>query len=379
MARRGENIYKRKDGRWEGRYIRGRKKNGRPAYGYVYGCKYGEVKAKLLPLRQLYAGKQDAEYFRGTFGEFARAWLAEASCSAAKPLKPSTLALYASLLRTRLLPAFGARPLSSLTPEDIRTHIRFLSETELSANSIRNVLGLLSRIMQAAAAGNAIPVNPCAGVAFPRKELVPVAALRLREQEKLERAAAKDKDGLAVQLALYAGLRIGEICALKWEDIDLEAGVIHVRRTLQRIAVEGGARKTALVFGAPKSIYSRRDVPMAEPLRRALASQDRTRGTGEHVIACKDGFAEPRTVRCRFAKLIKRAGLDPVRFHTLRHTFATRSIEKGTDITALSRLLGHASVKMTLDVYTDATPESMAAAVHRLDSLYGPEAVAGAG
>jgi integrase len=140
--------------------------------------------------------------------------------------------------------------------------------------------------------------------------------------------------------------------------------------------VEDGSAKTELVFGVPKSVYSRRDLPMARPLQTVLKMWSREHREGEYVITCKGSYAEPRTVRYRFMRLLKKAGLNPVRFHSLRHTFATRSLERGASITSLSRLLGHASVKMTLDVYTDATPESMAAAVHGLDNLYGPGPIA---
>ncbi|MDR1068917.1 MAG: site-specific integrase [Clostridiales Family XIII bacterium] len=373
MAKRGENIYKRKDGRWEGRYVKDKKKNGKLIYGYIYGDRYGEVRESVLTFKHLGPGQQDEiDGFRGTFAEFAEIWLNAVATSAVNPLKPSTLAFYTGLMRTHLLPAFGPYALDSLTRDDVRVYADALFKTKISVNSARNVLGLFNRIMKAATDGMAF-INPCNGVSFPQKDTVPVAALRLPEQRKLEKAAARDKFGLAVPIALYTGMRIGEICALRWDAVDFDAGMIQVTSTLQRIAVGEGGRKTKLVFGAPKSVYSRRSIPLAPSLKRRLEAQRAERPDDEYVITCKGSFAEPRALRYRFGRLVKKAGLGSIRFHDLRHTFATRCIETGIDITTLSRLLGHSSVKMTLDVYTDATPERKAAAMRRLDKLYPAE------
>jgi integrase len=282
--------------------------------------------------------------------------------------KPSTLAFYDALLRTHLLPAFGKRPLRSVTREDVASFFESLLETNMGINSVRNVTGLLCRIMKAAVSGNTLACNPCDGMAQPKRETIPVSALRLREQRKLEGEAVRDRDGLAVLLALYTGMRIGEICALKWEDVDLAAGLVYVRRTLQRVRAENGPRKTETVFGSPKSVRSRRSIPLASSLIEFLKEAECER-TGEYVISRGKGFAEPRAVRYRFGRILRKAGIPHMRFHVLRHTFATRCMETGANITTLSRLLGHASVKMTLDVYTDATPECKAAAVNGLDKL----------
>jgi integrase len=278
-------------------------------------------------------------------------------------------------LRTRLLPAFGEQKLESITQADVKAFLESLLRTGMKINSALNILSLLDRIMRAAVAGNILLINPCCGVSFPKREMVRVSALRLKEQKKLEQAAAKDKDGMPVLLALYTGMRIGEICALRWEDVDLENGLIHVRRTLQRIAVKGDKNKTRLVFGAPKSDCSRRDIPLAPALKRLLKEAWKKR-VSEYVISRKNGCVEPRTVRYWFQRIAGNAGLSPAFFHALRHTFATRCLEAGVDITTLSRLLGHSSVKMTLDVYTDSTIEQKVAAVKKLDKLWLPDTIA---
>jgi integrase len=369
MARKGENIYKRKDGRWEGRYIKGRAEDGRPRFGYVYGRRYGDVRAKLLPLRHLYRGIHEPSGYGGTFSQFAQAWLHEMAASAIRPLKPSTVSFYRTLLNTYLLPAFGERRLNSLTRGDISEFVESLMHRGMKTGSIRNIAGLLGRIMKAAASKGALPANPCGGIALPKRDVSPVRALRVREQQKIEQAAAQDKNGLAVLLALFTGMRIGEICALKWEDVDLAKGVVNVRGTLQRIASEGAGGKTQLVFGTPKSAYANRSIPLTPTLARRLETEMGGRPDG-YVVTCRGGFAEPRTLRYRFAGILKAAGVGHVCFHSMRHTFATRCVETGMDVTTLSRLLGHSSVKMTLDIYTDSSPERREASVRKLDRLH---------
>jgi integrase len=368
MAKKGENIYKRKDNRWEGRYIKGRRDDGKPVFGYVYGQKYKNVKAELKLLKRKQEEEETASDVRAvTFSEFADEWLVDPARAA---LKPSTLAFYNTLINVYLLPVFETRELNSLKREDIRAFVDSLAQKGISASSTRNIVGLLNRMMKAAIIGNMLRHNPCTGVALPKRDTSAVPAMRLHEQKKLEKAALADKDGLAVIIALYTGMRIGEICALRWDDVELENGLLHVRHTVQRVAADAERcdGKTRLVFGTPKSLHSRRSIPLTTSLKRRLENEKLAQ-TCEFVVSGYDSFTEPRTVRYRFGRLLKQAGLAPVRFHTLRRTFATRCMETGMDITTLSRLLGHASVKMTLDVYTDSTPERKAAAMGKLDKL----------
>jgi integrase len=358
MARKGENIYKRKDGRWEGRYIKGKKENGKPRYGYVYGAKYGEVKGKLLPFKLRHADRPEAaERLPCLFRDRLAAWLASASES----LRPSTLASYRRMARVHLLPALGDKPLHTLDREALEAFAESLKAKNLSGGTRRNILRLLLSVLGQARAGE------LEGFTLPQAEKRKVPVLSRSEQERLESTALRDEKDAAVTLALYTGLRLGELCALRWEDVDLPEGIVHVRGTLQRLENETAAG-TSLRFGPPKTLSSERDVPLPGSLLGYL-KELKARADGEYVVACKGSFAEPRVIQYRFHALLERAGLRRVNFHALRHTFAVRCMELHMDVTTLSQLLGHASVKLTLDVYTDSLMEHKKREIQALDSL----------
>lgn len=367
MARKGENIYKRKDGRWEGRYIKGRKKNKQPSYGYIYGKKYKEVQDRLRMMKILYSNTQ-AEFggFGGSFEEWTLGWMEGVVTS----VKASTYAFYHTLLYRQILPALGKRKLNSITSDGIQVFIDDLAKKGLKASTIRGIAGLVNRIFANAVSKRALLANPCQSVVLPRQEKPLVQVMEKGEQAQMEKAAQAHPYGGAVLLALYTGMRIGEICALRWEDVDLENRTIHVRQTLQRISnCEDSVYKTKLIFDCPKSMYSNRKIPLTKGIMELLRKEKEQR-TSEYVISCRGHFAESRVVRYHFDRLKEKLGMKQLTFHGLRHTFATRCMETGMDVTTLSRILGHSSVKITLDIYTDSTPLHKARAICKLDHIY---------
>jgi integrase len=366
MAKRGENVYKRKDGRWEGRYIKGKKPDGKPRYGYVYGAKYGEAREKLLPLKLKYAGSTECgARFCGSLRDYASVWL----LSASEGVKESTRAGYRRILKNHILPALGDRPLNRLAKETLETFAEELKDRGLSGGTRHNVLRLLLHILREAAECGSLDRAVLKGFEVPPAGKSRVPVLSKAEQERLERAAIGSGRDAGVILALYTGLRVGELSALKWEDIDLEEGVLRVRGTVQRLENEGvcGA-KTSLCFGPPKTLSSEREIPLSGRLH-AYLKELKARAKSEYVVSCKGSLAEPRVLQYRFHALLKRAGGRRINFHALRHTFAVRCMELHMDVTTLSQLLGHTSVKLTLDVYTDSLMEHKKAEVRLLDSL----------
>lgn len=367
MARIGSNIYRRKDGRYEARYRKGRDQSGRIIYGYVYGYRFSEVREKQQFHQYMVAQGREMphEHYVGTLREWAGSWMI---MNQAK-VKPSTHSLYHSILKKHILPALGERKLVGITPPDIRAFITCLQDKGLNSNTIRGIARLLGRILKSAVEGGALPVNPCDGVSLPKREKIDIDPLSRADQQKLEDAAKGQKGGTAVLLALYTGMRIGEICALRWSDVDLQGGVLHIHQTLQRIVdvnERAAGRKTRLILGKPKSNDSVRSIPLTPSLKRLLA-KERAHSSGEYVLRGRNGLCEPRTLRYQFHRIARRAGIEPVRFHALRHTFATRCIEQNMDIVTVSELLGHASVKMTLDVYAGSTWEQKERSIRRLD------------
>lgn len=189
------------------------------------------------------------------------------------------------------------------------------------------------------------------------------------DEQKALRTAALEQGELVTLLALYTGLRLGEICALRWQDIDQARETLHVRGSAQRLQVSGEGAKTAVVVGAPKSAKSRRTIPIPAFLMERLQAH-RAQSDSVYVLGCGDKPADPRAIQRRFTRLVSSVGLVGVHFHTLRHTFATRMLELGVDVKTVSVLLGHSSTRITLEFYAHSLLDQQRAAVEKLAQMF---------
>jgi len=369
MARRGENIYHRRDGRWEGRYIKGRRPDGKPQFGYVYGYSYGDVKKLLLPLKAACCEMHLEAKCTKPFRDYILMNLAE---KRAGRIKASSYDSYFRIVHNHIQPALGGYPMHRLNAQHMQQFLSDLYAGGLSDGTVRNIFRYLYNVVKSAVKTGAMARDICEGIVLPKSKPKAVRALSRTEQQRLEHEAYavlhKNGPGLEVILALYTGMRVGEICALRWEDVDFENDMIHVNHTLQRVNLHGREAKTAVKLGTPKSDSSLRKIPMSAQLSRVLRHIHRS-ARGEYVIAGRQGFTEPRVVQYRFAQMLKRAQLPHVGFHALRHSFATRCMELNVDVATISKLLGHSSAKLTLDIYTDSLMEHRRAAVCKLDGL----------
>jgi len=347
MSRRGENIYKRKDGRWEGRYIKGRKLDGSIHYGYTYGRKYNEVKQQLTRIKaQLsYYQEQTIYSYTGTVQEWVTYWLEN---FVLPTVKLSTYVSYKSKLNVHVLPQLGDIKLTELKKEDVQAFTGQL-ETKLSGTSVHVVLRVFRTCLYVAKEKELIAENPAEMLRLPKIGKKSSKALSTHEQKRLKQVAYSMTNGLAVLIALETGMRIGEISGLKWSDIDWERREIHVKRTLQRLTDNNG--KSQIVEGLPKTLSSSRVIPLSKRLYHLLWQQTHSCDNA-YILSNKEKSVEPRVIRYQFKQMSEAAGLSDVTFHTLRHTFATRCLEAGVNIATISALLGHRSIKMTLDVYT---------------------------
>ena len=186
------------------------------------------------------------------------------------------------------------------------------------------------------------------------------------EQEKV-RALADRQDDLPTLMSLYTGMRLGEICALKWTDIDWGNQTIAVRRTVQRVArMTGTDQKTMLMIGSPKSNRSHRVLPVPEFILEKLKEIMASGKASEYVFGKSGKAAEPRTMQRRFKRMTRKLGIEGAHFHTLRHSFATRLLELGVDLKTVSTLLGHGSIKTTLDFYVHSLIEQQRSAMKLL-------------
>jgi len=372
MARRGENIYRRKDGRWEGRYIKGRKPDGKPIFGSVYAHSYGEVKRRLLPMKAAYCNLSLEPRNTSHFREYLLAHLAQKRTSR---IKASSYDSYYRIVHNHLLPRLGQYPMHQVTPQHVEQFLADLQETGLSDGSALNIFRFLAGVTRAAAKSGAMAKDICAEIVLPKPKRRKICALSRTQQQSLEKTAlsamedSRCKYGLEIMLALHTGMRVGEICALRWEDVDFEGGVLHVRRTLQRLSPHDRDnqknQKTIVVINSPKSELSMRDIPMNTLLSRLLR-EARPFSQGDYVVAGRKGYVEPRVLQYRFEKLLARAQLPHMGFHALRHSFATRCTEFNVDFATISKLLGHSSVKLTADTYVDSHMEQRFSAVNKL-------------
>lgn len=372
MPRKGENIYKRKDGRWEGRYIKSRSLEGKPVYGYVYAKTYRDVKAKLHATSYSPSVVPEPALSPDLFGTLAQEWLN----STRLQTKESTVNKYRNLLDSYILPACGKQPLSGFSYDYIEDHCQKLlssggkSGCGLSPKTVSDTLSVIRNVLKfAIKKGKTVP---CDGSNIQIKQAQKgMRVLSKTEQEKLCQYLYSDLNSynIGILLCLFTGLRVGEICALRWEDISFSEQVIYVHQTLQRIQDKSHTgKKTRIVITTPKSACSIRTIPIPDALLKTLKAS-KTVSTGYVLTNSSDRFVEPRTMQNRFKMALKKAAIDPANFHTLRHTFATRCIELGFDVKSLSEILGHATVNITMNRYVHPTLELKKENMQKLSSL----------
>lgn len=367
MSRRGENIYKRKDGRYEGRYVTGRTLDGKTRFGYVYAHSYSEVRLELMrkKVEQANIPAAPSLFGHGLYGEWLEHWL---DAEIRPNVKQSTYANYRSIQR-RLTDGLGSQPLRTLAQEDIQTFLNMPEIQALASTTRHGILRMLKSSLQAAKENGMLAKDPCAAFRLAHEAAAEQRVLSIREQKLLTLAAIRANE-LPVLIGLYTGMRVGEVCGLKWSDIDWQESIVTVQRTVLRCARVGPhSSGTEVIVSAPKSSASRRILPVPAVLMRLLLDLRGPDVAVGFIFGSPSKACEPRLLQLRLERLIACCGLDGVHFHTLRHSFATRLLEMGVDFKTVSLLLGHSSAKITLDFYAHATLEQRQRAIRRLETL----------
>ena len=318
-------LQKRADGRYQ-RSITD--KNGKRVY--FYGASERELNRKILEYQEEQARTR-------TFREIADAWWEEAETLLAtqsiKSYKPA---------KTRGVEFFGDTPIANILPKDIAKFIRSLVSKGYAQKTLSNQLTVINRIFDYAVIENEIQFNPCASVQVPKGQPKTVrSAASMTDEEKIK---TSDHEWLFPVIAIYSGLRKGEILALQWKDIDFEKNIISVSKSVYH-------KFDKPYIKEPKTEAGKRYVPLLAPLKARLIEK---RGNLNHYIISDTGET-PLTVSrydTLFAHYKKEVGIQCTA-HQLRHSFATIAIENGVDIKSVSELLGHKQISTTLDIYTD--------------------------
>lgn len=380
MPRKGENIYKRKDGRWEARYIKDRTPEGKAVYGYVYAKSYKEVKSKLqkhltqeahrTTVQAMHTDEADRTVM---FRSIANDWLV----SILPQVKESTSNKYSNLLNLYIIPNLGHFPVESLSYDMIEECANQLlvsggrKGVGLSPKTVSDILSVVRNILKYATRnGNSIACD--VGAIQVKRCPKEMRVLSRGEQDRLCQYLYSDLSAcnLGVLIALFTGLRIGELCALRWEDISLTDHTIHIHHTLQRVQDKSNASsKTKVVITSPKSACSIRTIPLPECMISILKEYKET-DTGFFLTNSTVRYIEPRTTQNQFKAALKRSAVSPANFHSLRHTFATRCVELGFDVKSLSEILGHASVNITMNRYVHPSLELKKENMQRLSELF---------
>ena len=284
-----------------------------------------------------------------TFSELASLWKADKR----QYIKPSSYAAYVHLLNRHLIPAFGTR--NSISSQDIQDFVNTQLKLGLSAKFIKEMLMILKMILRYGAQSGAWkPIDSHIHFPTTAERQKVVQTLSGAEQSRLVHYLMEDLScrNVGLMICLHCGLRIGEVCGLQWKDLDLQTGEIHVRKTVYRIYLSDGEEKQYLLsVGAPKTPTSVRDIPITRSLMSVIRPLKKRANPEYYVLSNDNRPLEPRYYRDYFRTVLSRLDISPVRFHALRHSFATRCIESKCDYKTVSVILGHSSISTTMDQY----------------------------
>ena len=364
------SITKRKDGRWMARYTVHTAKG--PKRKHIYGRTRQEVAEKLFKAVSDRVGGVVFDGDNETLGAYLQRWIDEVVRGT---VKQSTLENYAYIARLHIIPELGRVRLKTLKSRDVRRHYREKLDAGLSPRTVQIIHTVLRKALQQAVRDDVLPRNVCDAVTAPRQTKKEIQPLTPAQAKRLFENVREDRLRALYVLAITAGLREGELLGLRWEDVNLERGLLQVRQQLTRTS-------DGLSFTAPKRGKAR-VVRLTDMAIAALGAhwvaqnEERTRAgflwqeTGLVFTSTVGTPIDVGNLTYRsFRPLLKRTDLPRIRFHDLRHTCATLLLSKGTHPKIVQEMLGHANISMTMDTYSHVLPDMQEKAVSAMDDVF---------
>ena len=373
-------VRERSDGRWEGRVIAFYDDNNKPKYKSVFGKSKSEVQEKLKRLmeEQPFVGGKTPSKSKAEmkFGEWIDVWFR----SYVKPsVRETTQECYENYIYRHIIPSIGSIPLSELTQKnlqdfygDLKTEGRAVRAEKfgegLSDRMVRGSHALCRKCLEKAVEQGLIPINPAIGCKLPPKKAREMQVLTHSELQQFLVQAHYEGYYEFYLMEFATGLRRGEICGLQWGDLDLATGALRIQR--QVVSVSGGISITEL-----KTKTSNRTIilsPSVLNVMRKLQTGSESKWMFPSPVK-EDMPYNPQSVYRKTRLILQRSGCKKIRFHDLRHTFATMALENGMDIKTLSNMIGHISADTTLNIYSHITNEMQQNAARKIDAGIGRE------
>lgn len=282
-------------------------------------------------------------------------------------VKKSTISAYMLLVENHLLPIFSNH--DEILEVEVQEFILAKIEAGLSHKTTKDIVIVLNMILKHGAKYHKFPYKPFDLIYPTNHGREKIEVLTKDQQKKLSEHIVENMDfrKIGILICLQAGLRIGEICALQWKDLDVDNKVIDINKTIQRIySIENGVRKTDLIIDNPKTKTSNREIPMSRDVHKVVKYAMKFVNPDFFVLTNASKPTEPRTYRNFYKKLMESLELPALKFHGLRHSFATRCVEKNVDIKTVSVILGHSNISTTLNLYVHPNEEQKRSAINKV-------------
>ena len=394
-------IRERSDGRWEGRIPLGvDDESGKTLYKHVYGKTQKDVRDKMKAFmndpdeiimpngRYVKVVEESPEEDVTFYGEWLDTWLTKYKVNR---LTPSTYESYRIIIENHVKPSLGDIPIADINTDLIQTLLNEKQEVgarkdrrkdiTLAGSSVMKIKVVINASLKQAVKNRMIPYNPTEAAIPPKIAHKEISIMTPEEQDKFMGALKGHRLEALFSLALATGMRLGELLALTWDDVDFDKKQISISKSAGRIRNQE-TMKTEIIVGGPKSKSGYRNIAMLSAAVTILEKhhtlqQEELKLAGSaynklNLVFCSTvgGYIEPRRINTTLDKVLNKAGVDHINFHALRHTFATRALESGIPAKVIQEMLGHADVSLTLNRYTHLLKETMHTEMEKMNSVF---------